>query len=827
MEKNYCVSLLKFYVAGCLFYVPATFAQTQMAIWDFATVTSASTNTFNATTHTLYTTPTIQQFNQSIDNNGVTGTSYTDFIGAFHSASNAISWNDITGSGTDAELVLTLNTTGWNNIFLRFDYKSESANSFDIEYSTNGGSSWTQIINNTSITSDGFIAWSTKLLNFSTYTILNNQSNLKIKIQDLDNTGNDKFAFDNIEFYSAGTTTTSPGSPSIDLYASTTDFLSLNPTSGKASGVISDVTDPCRTKGITFLLKDSNTALNTLTVSALSSNTGVVFNANLAFTYINDSLRNLKITPTGVGYSTITVKVSDGTINDTYVINYAASAAADNIPNTNFHTGISDASTAIDVGNNYFLSGDDESNAIHLYHKDSSGYFFNTTNIAGPMGISGEGDFEASCRKGNKAYWMGSLGNSKNGNIQTSRHYFFATTIVGTGSLTTASYLGSQSLRASMTSWGDASGYNFTASGASGMIPKQIGGLNIEGLCLGPNDTSLYIGFRAPLVPVSNRTKALICPVKNFEAWFNNGSPIGTPQYGTPIELNLNGRGIRSLEKNANGQYLIVAGSYDSNLNAALYEWNGSAGSAPVLLTADLTGLNPEGIVSFPSPFYNGSSVELMSDDGTQQWYNDGLENKVLSNVEHKKFRTVIVPTTGGTLMPCTQSSLTSVAASQPTICTGNNSVINITGSLNGAAAWNIYTGSCGTTNLTSTTGNTISVTPTATTTYYIRGEGGCVTPGTCSAVTVLVNGCTGVEQIDLKNNFEVYPNPANGIINVEGNGVETYNVSIYNAMGQHILSHYSQSAVATIYITNLTSGMYYVKIFTDKGVAIKKIVKN
>jgi hypothetical protein len=353
------------------------------------------------------------------------------------------------------------------------------------------------------------------------------------------------------------------------------------------------------------------------------------------------------------------------------------------------------------------------------------------------MGITGEGDFEASCRKGNKIYWMGSLGNSKTGNIQTSRHYFFATTVSGTGSLTTANYIGSQALRTSMTAWGDLNGYNFTASGQNGMIPKQIGGLNVEGMCLGPNDTSLYIAFRAPLVPVLNRTKALICPVKDFETWFNNGSPIGNPNYGTPIELNLGGRGIRSIEKNANGQYLIVAGSYDNVHNPALYEWNGVANSNPVLLTADLTSLNPEGIITFPSPFYNGSTVELMSDDGTQIWYNDGTENKDLANQRNKKFRTVKVVTTGGTLV------------------------------------------------------------------------------------------FTNIKQNELNNVFNVYPNPTKNILAVDANGISEYQVMVYNAVGQLVLTHHNQGEKATIYLSNLTSGIYFVKLLSEYGLVVKKIVKD
>lgn len=736
MKKNLYSLLSKFSFVALFLCSNLITSQTIIYTTDFGTTTGVNPSGW-----------TFSGIGMNISNNnagsGYSGASGNCYLGEGNSGTSFVNTlgNTVSSSPIGTSLAtLTLSTVGYSAVTLSFGMRKSSAGyntnaTYTLAWSSNGTTYNT--INYTEPT-DG--SWG--LVSGSGLTLpagAGNQPILYLRWTFVRTGTASNYKIDDFTLTS-GTGGGGGGgtSPAIRTHSTSTKYLNLPTTvSGAASGVINDITDPCRTKGITFLLRDSNTPLNTVTLSANSSNASVVTNANLSFSYVNDSIRNLRITPTGVGYSNITVTVNDGSNTDTYVINYAASAAAYSIITTDFHTGISDASTGIDVGNNYFLSGDDESNALHLYHKDSSGYFFNSTDIAGPMGLTGEGDFEASCRKGNKIYWMGSLGNSKTGNIQTSRHNFFATTISGTGSLTTATYIGSQALRNSMTSWGDANGYNFTASGASGMIPKQIGGLNVEGMCLGPNDTSLYIGFRAPLVPVSNRTKALICPVRDFETWFNNGSPIGTPNYGTPIELNLGGRGIRSIEKNANGQYLIVAGSYDNTHDPALFEWNGVATSAPVLLTADLTSLNPEGIVSFPSPFYNGSTVELISDDGTQIWYNDAIENKDLANQRNKKFRTVKVATTGGTLV------------------------------------------------------------------------------------------MTKINQLELNNVFNVYPNPTKDILTVNANGISDYQVTIYNSVGQLVLTHHNQGEIATIHLSNLNSGIYNVRLISAHGVVVKKIVKD
>ncbi|MBP0902411.1 hypothetical protein J8H85_01105, partial [Mariniflexile gromovii] len=87
---------------------------------------------------------------------------------------------------------------------------------------------------------------------------------------------------------------------------------------------------------------------------------------------------------------------------------------------------------------------------------------------------------------------------------------------------------------------------------------------------------------------------------------------------------------------------------------------------------------------------------------------------------------------------PCTDPTVPTVTSAPGTICDGNSALLIITGTLNDATQWHVYTGSCGGTLVGSTAGSTIIVTPpTGTTTYYVRGEGGCVTPGSCGTVTI------------------------------------------------------------------------------------------
>ncbi len=91
----------------------------------------------------------------------------------------------------------------------------------------------------------------------------------------------------------------------------------------------------------------------------------------------------------------------------------------------------------------------------------------------------------------------------------------------------------------------------------------------------------------------------------------------------------------------------------------------------------------------------------------------------------------------------CTPPDIPTVTASPTTVCPNVTSTLSITGNLNDATNWHIYTGSCGGTAVGTTASNSFAVMPSVTTTYFIRGEdgAGCVdeTTGLCAMVTVTV----------------------------------------------------------------------------------------
>jgi predicted extracellular nuclease len=464
------------------------------------------------------------------------------------------------------------------------------------------------------------------------------------------------------------TSTTPPpdgNAPAIALSTSTTNFLdggtlALLPTTGTGAigGVINDPTDPAKTLGVDFTLSDSDTPVGNLTVTVTSSNQSVVTDANLTVTGTGAS-RNLKINPIGVGLADITVTVSDGSKTATYTINYAASAASTNPASTRFLTGTSDASTAIVIDSNYMLVADDEDQTIRLYDRTNSGAPVNAFNFTSSLGLSGSGevDIEASTRVGNTIYWMGSHSNNSTGNDRPNRERIFSTSVSGSGANATLSFNGYyQFLEDDLITWDNANGHGLGAgflglanSAAAGVAPEQTNGFNIEGLTFAPNGTTAYVAFRAPNEPTSSRDKALIVPVTNFTSLLSgSGGTAGSATFGAPIQLDLGGRGIRSIDRNSSGQYVIVAGPAGSATGSTpsdfrLYTWTGNAADAPSLRAADLTALNSggsfESIVEVPNSLTDSTQIPLLVDNGDTVWYNNGTISKDLAQTNLQKFR--------------------------------------------------------------------------------------------------------------------------------------------------------------------------------------------
>ncbi len=501
----------------------------------------------------------------------------------------------------------------------------------------------------------------------------------KTQVTDKDGTADNMTANYSFSFTTETAAIGSP--PTITFNTTTNDLIDGAATTISSpfavTGTIgtTDSTDPMRTLGINFTIADSDTTIASVTVTATSSNTTVVPAGNIIVTGSGTADVNIKIQGVAVGYSDITVTANDGNNTATFVIKYAASTAG--MTTSRYHSGKADASTAIALDSDYMLVADDEDQTIRLYDRNKSGLplksfdltsSLNLTNTSG--GVPREVDIEGSTRVGNDIYWLASHSNSSGGSSRPNRYRLIRTALSGTGASSTLTYTSYYSnLRSDLITWGDAKGYNFTTSAATGKAPELVDGFNIEGFTIAPDTTTAFIGFRAPQVPTTGRVKALIAPISNFTTWAN-GNFATAPTLGNPIELDLGGRGIRSMECNSNG-CLIIARASDGAGNFKLYRWSGNAADAPVMMGTDLsttaiTGGGNDGsfesIVQLPNGAMNNwvnQTVQLLLDNGDTKYYDATTVAKNLTQANHKKFRSEIVTLTAAPASSCNKSNAT------------------------------------------------------------------------------------------------------------------------------------------------------------------------
>lgn len=106
--------------------------------------------------------------------------------------------------------------------------------------------------------------------------------------------------------------------------------------------------------------------------------------------------------------------------------------------------------------------------------------------------------------------------------------------------------------------------------------------------------------------------------------------------------------------------------------------------------------------------------------------------------------------------------------------------------------------------------------------TYYaVQEEGECV--GEVAEVTV--NQVLSVDAVSIKN-LKYYPNPIQNALHILSETVLS-SVTIYNSLGQMVMSQNINGTEAQINTSVLTAGVYMVAIVSENKTATIKVIKN
>jgi hypothetical protein len=277
--------------------------------------------------------------------------------------------------------------------------------------------------------------------------------------------------------------------------------------------------------------------------------------------------------------------------------------------NPSQYSGMCDASGAVPVTSNLFLIANDEDNILRLYRSDQPGPPVQTYDFNAFLEVEGkslEADLEGAARIGDRAFWIGSHGRNKNGKERLNRCRLFATDIRVTNGTVVLTPVGRPCKTLLDDLLGDPRLDSFRLAEAARKTPKDPDALNIEGLAATP-EGHLLIGFRNPIPD----GKALLIPLKN-----PNDVIQGKPaQFGSPIQLDLGGLGIRDIAC-WNGAYVIIAGPFDGGKRFRLYRWGGPGAVPEAIKTPGLNEYHPEALILYQQT--GTREFQILSDDGTQ-----------------------------------------------------------------------------------------------------------------------------------------------------------------------------------------------------------------
>lgn len=333
----------------------------------------------------------------------------------------------------------------------------------------------------------------------------------------------------------------------------------------------------------------------------------------------------------------------------TVTISGVAAAQAADLVTT--YRGACDGSAAVTLDRDRFAVADDDSNVLSIYQMGREAavlelnldQFLEAPKKKKPgrdgKPVFKEADIEGAARIGDRVYWIGSHGRDSDGNEEPGRSRLFATRIVSDSEgprlepIKPGAY---KALREDMFDDPKLKPLKLSEAFASGEkkgpAPEAKHGFNIEGLAATP-EGGLLIGFRNP----RPGKQAIVIPLNNPADVVDAGKK---PVFGNPRLLDLEGRGIRSIEW-INNVYVIVAGPYgkarESNIKPpfAVFSWSGNEADVKPRMMKKIKlpdDFSPEAVFEIP----DSSNMMLLSDDGTDKCKD--------ADKSRKSFRALIVP---------------------------------------------------------------------------------------------------------------------------------------------------------------------------------------
>ncbi len=111
---------------------------------------------------------------------------------------------------------------------------------------------------------------------------------------------------------------------------------------------------------------------------------------------------------------------------------------------------------------------------------------------------------------------------------------------------------------------------------------------------------------------------------------------------------------------------------------------------------------------------------------------------------------------------------------------------------------------------------------PNAMTLIYIPGDQ-VYTNGNGTSIRMLLSNSVAVNENEALEGVTMFPNPTNGIVNVRTSNSGTHNVEVTNVLGA-VVGQTSFAGSTTLDLSELSKGVYMVRVFNEAGSMVERI---
>lgn len=272
---------------------------------------------------------------------------------------------------------------------------------------------------------------------------------------------------------------------------------------------------------------------------------------------------------------------------------------------------------------------------------------------------------------------------------------------------------------------------------------------------------------------------------------------------GFSFSLNPSGANTYSYSAGSNVVSPITTTSYSVIGTSSLGCISAQAAIATVSVVNSLT-VSISGTTSVCS----GQTINLTANGASTYTWNNGAVSNAISPAPTANTSYTVTGGSGS----CTNTAVfsvsvnplpsVSIASNHTLICAGETASLTATGAT--TYSWT-----------NSQSFSVIAITPSVTTTYSLIG----FDANNCSntaAFTQSVSECTAIRLNGLLNSINVYPNPNNGVFNIDLTAKGNFSVELYNTLGQKVYTEKIQTGLNTISL-DVMKGIYFFSILENK----------